>query len=377
MNQPIGGPEKPLPTALKAGETSCASEPSVSDILEALPFYVMLVDEHHHILQANGAVRAHLGLEPDDIVGGYCPMVIHGLDEPWYACPLEEAADTGQAVEREAFDEKSGRWIKSAIYPLGPPTEDGSRIYFHTVNDISDRKEAEEQLLASREQLRELSQFLESVREEERAKMAREIHDELGQSLTALKFHLSWLSKRFPQELEQLSERTRSMGELIDGAIQTVQRLSAELRPGVLDDLGLIDAIQWQAQQFSKRTDIKTRFTATPDDLSLDRERSTAFFRICQEALTNVVRHAQATRVTISLKRVRDRAVLKIRDNGNGIEESEIRGPRAFGLMGMSERAGFFGGEVKIRGVPGKGTSVTVSIPLPRTEGLGAESIDR
>ena len=352
-------------------------EPSVSDILEALPFYVMLVDEHHHILQANGAVRAHLGVEPGDIVGGYCPKVIHGLDQPWYACPLEEAVATGQAVEREAFDEKSGRWINSAIYPLGPLTQDGSRIYFHTVNDISARKEAEEQLLASREQLRELSQFLESVREEERAKMARAIHDELGQSLTALKFDLSWLSRRFPQELEQLSERTRSMGELIDGAIQTVNRLSGELRPSILDDLGLVDAIQWQAQDFSKRTDIKTTFTSNFAEISLDQQRSTALFRICQEALTNIVRHARATRVAVGLKKVRHRVVLKISDNGVGIEESQILDPRAFGLVGMRERAGFFGGEVKVSGIPGKGTSVVVSIPLPRREDLDAESIDR
>ena len=295
MEQPIGAPEKPLSAAPKAQEAPRTPEPSVSDILEALPFYVMLVDEHHHILQANGAVRSQLGMEPDDIVGGYCPMVIHGLDQPWHACPLEEAVETGEAVEREAFDETSGRWIRSAIYPLGRRTQDGRRIYFHTVDDISDRKQTEEQLLASREQLRELSQFLESVREEERTKMAREIHDELGQSLTALKFDLSWLSGRFPQELEQLSERTRSMGELIDGAIQTVKRLSAELRPGVLDDLGLVDAIQWQAQDFSKRTDIKTKFTTDSEAISLDRERSTALFRICQEALTNIVRHARAT----------------------------------------------------------------------------------
>ena len=163
----------------------------------------------------------------------------------------------------------------------------------------------------------------------------------------------------------------------MDGAIQTVKRLSTELRPGVLDDLGLVDAIQWQAQDFSKRTEIKTKFTTTPEEISLDRERSTAFFRICQEALTNIVRHAQATRVAVSLKKTRHRVVLQISDNGVGIEESQILDPRAFGLIGMRERAGFFGGEVKISGVPGKGTSVVVSIPLPRREDLDAEGIDR
>jgi PAS domain S-box-containing protein len=329
---------------------------------------VMLVDEYHHILQANGAVRSQLGMEPGEIIGGYCPMVIHGVNQPWHACPLEEAVEAGHAVERQAFDEKSGRWIRSAVYPLGSKTGDGRRVYFHTVDDISDRKQTEEQLLASREQLRELSQFLESVREEERTKMAREIHDELGQSLTALKFDLSWLSGRFPQELEQLSERTRSMGELIDGAIQTVKRLSAELRPGVLDDLGLVDAIQWQTQDFSKRTDIRTNFTSDSEEISLDRDRSTALFRICQEALTNIVRHARATRVTVSLKKMGQRVVIRVSDNGVGIEESQILDPRAFGLVGMRERAAFFGGEVKITGLPGKGTVVAVSIPLPRRE---------
>lgn len=167
------------------------------------------------------------------------------------------------------------------------------------------------------------------------------------------------------------------MSELIDGAIQTVKRLSVELRPGVLDDLGLVDAIQWQVQDFSKRTDIKTKFITNSERILLDRERSTALFRICQEALTNIVRHSRATRVTVSVKETRHRVVLQIKDNGVGIEESQILDLRAFGLIGMRERAGFLGGEVKISGDPGKGTSVTVSIPLPRREGLDAEDIDR
>jgi PAS domain S-box-containing protein len=352
-------------------------ELDVGDILEALPVYVMLVDERHRILQANGAVRAQLGKEPDEIVGGYCPKVIHGLDQPWYACPLEEAVKTRQVVEREAFDETSDRWIRSAIYPLERLTEDGARIYFHTVSDISDRKETEKQLLTSREQLRELSQFLESVREEERTKMAREIHDELGQSLTTLKFDLAWLTKQCPKELDRVSERTRSMGEVIDGAIQTVKRLSAELRPGILDDLGLADALQWQTRDFSTRTGIKAKFITNCEEIPLDGERSTALFRICQEALTNVVRHARATRVTVSLKKTRHWIVLQVSDNGIGIEESQILDPRAFGLMGMRERASFFGGEAKIGSIPGKGTSVVANIPLPRREGLDAEGTDR
>ena len=336
----------------------------VSDILEAFPFYVMLVDDRHRIVQANRAVHEQLGLAPADVVGEYCPRIIHGMDGPWYACPLEEAAETGEAVEREVLDRATGRWVRSAIYPTAGFTADGSRIYFHTVADITDAKQVEDQLRASREQLRELSRFLESVREDERTRLAREMHDELGQTLTALKIDLSWLARRLLQEREPLLEKTASMGELIDEAIQTVKRIATELRPGVLDDLGLADAIEWQTQELGKRTDIRFRFNASPEQVIVDRDRSTAIFRICQEALTNVVRHADATRVSVSLKKRSGRISLRIRDNGKGVEESQILDPGALGLLGMRERARDWGGEVAITGAPGKGTLVVVSIPL-------------
>ncbi len=336
----------------------------ILDILDALPFYVLLVDEHHHILQANRAVRAHLGLEPKDIVGKYCPKVIHGLDEPFYACPLEEAVEKGQAVEREALDPKSGRWISSSIYPTERLTKDGRRVFFHMVTDITERKQTEERLRASRKQLRSLSAHLESVREEERKNMAREIHDELGQTLTALKIDLSWLTKRVPKEQGLLLEKTKSMYELVDMAIQTVKRISAELRPGILDDLGIAAALEWQASEFEKLTEIKCAFSSNPKDIVVDPDRSTAVFRIFQEALTNVARHANATKVKASLKEEAGKIVLRVRDNGKGIEKKQISAPEAFGLIGMRERVRFWGGEVKISGTPGRGTIVAVSIRL-------------
>jgi PAS domain S-box-containing protein len=336
----------------------------IADILEAFPFYVLLVDDRHRIVQANGVVREQLGLTPEEAVGAYCPKVVHGCDEPWYACPLEEAAEKGKAVEREVFDRASGRWVRSAIYPTAGLTPDGSRIYFHAVSDITAAKQVEDELRASREQLRELSRFLESVREDERTRLAREMHDELGQTLTALKIDVAWLTRRLSPEQGSLLEKTGSMYELIDGAIQTVKRISTELRPGVLDDLGLADAIEWQAQELGKLTDIEFRFSARPQHLVLDRDRSTAIFRICQEALTNVVRHADATRVSVSLRKGPDHVSLMIKDNGKGVEESQTLDPAAFGLLGMRERARIWGGDVRIEGVPGKGTVVALSIPL-------------
>ena len=145
---------------------------SILGIIDALPFYVLLVDEDHRIVLANRAVQLKLGKKSNDIIGEYCPKVIHGINEPWYACPLEEAVEKDKAVEREAFDHESGRWINSAIYPIRGFTQNGRRIFFHMVVDITDRKQYEEQLKVSHKQLHNLSIHLESVREEERKKIA-------------------------------------------------------------------------------------------------------------------------------------------------------------------------------------------------------------
>jgi len=154
------------------------------------------------------------------------------------------------------------------------------------------------------------------------------------------------------------------MLELVDNTIQTVRRISTELRPGVLDDLGLVSAIEWQAHDFQDRTRIKCDFDSRLEEIKLDRDRSTAVFRIFQESLTNVSRHSEATGVNINLKADADTLILKIEDNGKGIKESEIFDPKSLGLLGMRERAILFGGNVEIKGIRDKGTTVVVSIPL-------------
>jgi PAS domain S-box-containing protein len=234
------------------------------------------------------------------------------------------------------------------------------------VHDITERKQAEDQLRSSREQLRALSAHLQSVREEERALIAREIHDELGQELTGLKMDLSWLIKRLPGDQELLLNKTESMLKLVDNTIQSVRRISTKLRPGVLDDLGLTAAIEWQAQDFQIRTGIECAFHSNLREVDLDRDRSTTVFRILQETLTNVARHASATHVSIFLNEEATSLVLVVEDNGRGITESEASDPKSLGLLGMRERALVFGGEVEIRGLPGRGTTVTLKIPLQK-----------
>jgi signal transduction histidine kinase len=173
---------------------------------------------------------------------------------------------------------------------------------------------------------------------------------------------LSWLRKKIPEE--ELIEKTQSMAKLIDSTIQTVRKISTELRPGILDDLGLIAAIEWQAGDFQSRTGIKCEFNSSLETVELDRERSTAVFRICQETLTNVARHSYATRVIINVEESAGNLTLEVDDNGKGISESEISNPKSLGLLGMKERAHIFGGELNIVGTHGKGTTVTVKIPF-------------
>ena len=228
----------------------------------------------------------------------------------------------------------------------------------------AERLRAHEKLRISQIALRNLSLYLQTAREEERTHIAREIHDELGQALTALKMDLSWLKKRVSPEQDSLRAKTATMEGVIDATMQTIQRLSGELRPGILDDLGLAAAIEWQAGEFEKRTGIPCRVQVSPEEIILDRERSTAVFRIFQEALTNVARHAKATEVTATLETREGAVALEVADNGRGITEGELASPRSFGLLGIRERVLFLGGRVAISGTPGKGTTVRVEIPL-------------
>lgn len=222
----------------------------------------------------------------------------------------------------------------------------------------------EKELTSSREELRNLTQHLQNIREEERTTIAREIHDELGQLLTALKMDLSWLKGKLPDGNSQLITRTKDMDQHIDATIKTVQRISAELRPGILDDLGLGSAIDWQAQEFQKRTGITCAVENSFDCDRLDRSRSTTVFRIVQETLTNIYRHSEATSATIILAGNGNELVATITDNGKGITQKQISDPASIGLIGMRERVRYFRGSVAISNPPGGGTCVRVSVPL-------------
>jgi signal transduction histidine kinase len=230
--------------------------------------------------------------------------------------------------------------------------------------EIAERRRAEEHVRASEENLRALAARLHSVREEEWTRIAREIHDELGQALTGLKMDLMWVAKKLPADQKALAAKTDSMFDLIDGTIQSVRKIATRLRPEVLDDLGLGPAIEWQAREFQKRSGIRCKVTLPGEAPALDRDRSTAVFRIFQELLTNAARHANATRIDIAMVLESGSLVLRVEDNGKGIDESAMFSPKSLGLLGMRERVLPFGGRIDIRGVRDEGTKVEVSIPL-------------
>jgi len=242
-----------------------------------------------------------------------------------------------------------------------------SIIEFQAVGrDITIRKQGEEELKNSREQLRNLSAHLQSVREKERMFIAREIHDELGQSLTALKMDLVWLKNRLPGDQAPLHDKMISMVELVDKTGETVQRISAELRPGLLDDLGLAAAIEWQTEEFQKRTGITCEVSLEPEDFIAKQDISTAIFRIFQETLTNIVRHAYASRVNVTLHDKDNEITLEVSDNGRGITEEQVFHPQSLGILGIRERVNLLSGTVSILGNPDKGTTITVRIPYDK-----------
>jgi two-component system sensor histidine kinase UhpB len=346
------------------------SEERYQHLVDNISEGIIIQDKNGIMTSANEKFLAMTGYKREEVIGR----------------PITELLGEGWLRKDEGLKTRGNeaRW-KSV--ELAWRRKDGKRVYtilsqkplydvrgrfqgsVAVLTDITDRRDVEMELRRSHEELRNLSQHIQSVREKESKRIAGEIHDELGQQLTALKMDLSWLSYRvsyYEKNREKIIEKISMMSDLIDKTIQTVQKISAELRPGLLDDLGLVPAIEWLAQDFQNRTNIICKVHFSCDEIELDPDCSTAVYRISQEALTNVARHAKASRVDIFLKQKDGTLVLEISDNGRGIRDNEIYAPTSLGLMGMRERARPFGGELIIIGTPKKGTTLMLSLPLGR-----------
>jgi PAS domain S-box-containing protein len=336
-----------------------------ASILDAIPQGVVGL-ENRRINFANTAVEEVFGWKPEELIGKSVTLFYRNEQE-------------AEAIGRQFYNtlehqrtfvseyncrRKDGRDILCRMRSARIGDALKQRRIVITYEDITEQRKAQEELANSRERLRNLSVHLQSVREKESTRIAREIHDELGQYLTALQMDLAWLGVSIPQADLTLAAKIKRMKSVIDTTIENVHRISTELRPILLDDLGLIAAMEWQAGEFRDRTNIQCDARFDLKESAVEKELATAIFRIFQEMLTNIVRHARATHVRVRLMQKGNELRLDVSDNGIGITEEDINNSASFGIVGIRERANLWGGTVHISGKPHKGTKVSVRIPI-------------
>lgn len=317
---------------------------------------------NYEILYVNQAIKKWVG----DVTGQKCYESLQGLVQKCDFCTNEKifGENLGKTYIWEFQNKVTNRWFHCIDRAIKWP--DGRMVRYEMAIDVNDRKLVEEELKESHKQLRNLALHLQNVREEERGRIARDIHDELGQVLTVIKFDADFVSKKLNEDQNLLRERTEVIAEISDKAIQTVKKIATELRPALLDDLGIAAAMEWQAGEFQRTTGIECDLVFGSWNALVDKEIATTIFRIFQEALTNVTRHSGATSVNAVLKMDTDSVILEVVDNGKGITEKEASKVGSFGLIGMEERIYPWDGQLTVSGVRGEGTTVKVLIPFTR-----------
>jgi len=352
-----------------AAERKCAEEALreeheyVRNLINSSLDMIIAVDNRRRIMEFNPAAEETFRYSREEVLGKHVNIL--------YADPKEGLAlhkitiMNGHHVQEIVNRRKNGETFPCLLSASVLHDSTRGKVGVMGVSrDITERKRVEEELSESHKQLRSLSAHLQSIREEERIEVARGIHDDLGQELTALKMDLAWLKDRLRKDQESLGEKAASMSDLADSMILAVKRICAQLRPALLDDLGVVAALEWEVGEFNERTRIVCDLTVEPEEIDLDPDRSTAVYRILQEALTNITRHARATAVKASMKVALGKLEMEISDNGIGITEEQVTSPQSFGLIGIRERVMQWSGNATVKGRKGEGTTLTVTIPL-------------
>ncbi len=336
------------------------SEEKYRTLVEQAVDAIALYDETGRILDVNSGSSELLGYTKKELSGMALGSIL--LPEDLLENPVRyDVLQNGKStVKQRRMKKKDGTIVETEVRSQQLP--DGR--FLSVIRDLTERIKTEQELDASYKSIRKLTRHLQNIREEERTNMAREIHDELGQQLTVLKMDASWLSKKIDVSDDMTKEKMKSLITMLDETVKTVRRISSELRPSLLDDLGLLAAMEWQLKEFEKRSEIKTRLTASEAGLHFSNTVKTALFRIFQESLTNVARHSGAKKVLVNLKLKNNNFVVSIIDDGKGFDKQKIAEKRTLGILGMQERTSMIGGTYEITSSPGKGTAVIVSIPV-------------
>jgi PAS domain S-box-containing protein len=338
----------------KADAESAKTE--LLETVERISDGFLVLDREWRCRYINEQGARYLECRPEDLIGkDIWTKLPESVDRATYD-RCHKALKAQVPICEEVYFARWKRWFEGRIYP----SADGLSIMFQ---DTTERRQSQQELRDTLEQLRALSARLQTAREEERKQVARDLHDQIGQILTATKMDVDWVAKHIPQDQTEVRARLESTLNLVRDATQSLRKICTELRPGVLDDLGLGAAIEWQANEFASRTSIQCQVSVPTEDLALDANRSTAIFRILQEALTNVARHAEAKVVRVSLVHRNGRVLLVVQDDGKGILDSDLASSQgSLGLLGMKERAQACGGELHIWGEAGRGTTVAVDM---------------
>lgn len=356
----------PDPGQQKVNEALRESEARYQRLLETASEGVWTADAGGRIEYVNRRGAQMLGYSPEEILGrSFLEFVVEDdalkMEQSLRMC--DQGIFAGMLEFRMRRKDNAQIWVCANTGQKN--SHPGMLMMF---SDITETKRAYQELKISHEELHALSSRLLSAREEERARIAREIHDELGATLTALKMNLGLCAKLPERSRKKRDEHLAAATALADVAMQTVRKISTDLRPSILDNAGLWAALEWQAQVFREMVGIPCELDMRVDDVALDRDQASAIFRIFQEALTNAARHAEATRVRVKVRADDKEVVIEISDNGKGITPPDMLKEKSWGVMGMRERARSYGGELAIGSAPGQGTTITLYMPLRRAK---------
>jgi PAS domain S-box-containing protein len=340
-------------------------------ILDSAMDAIITVDDTEHVVLFNAAAEAVFGCPRNEALGAPLAWFIPERFRTSHSAHMQRFSEGG-IVSRRMSSQRivAGLRRNGEEFPIEASISKHSehdRSFFTVIlRDITDRMHADTALRRSKEELHEMAAAASSVREQEKSRVARELHDELAQALTALKMDVTWLKERTPAEQQPVLAKLDSMQHMLDTTVKATRRISSDLRPLMLDDLGLIPAAEWLVNNFTQRHGIHCRFAVDPPDLDLQDPHATAIFRIMQESLTNVARHAHASNVDITLDGSNGEITLRVRDNGCGFAPADPRKPNSFGLVGLRERVYLLDGEITVDTAPGKGATIEVRIPMPQ-----------